>query len=138
MRLAVDANVLLSALIAGKARLLLGKPVFETVLTTESVMNEVNEYAPVLAGKRKIPIDQMLLEAATLPVAVIPRSSYAKSIAEARRRIGKRDPDDVELLALAISLEVAIWTNDKDFETSGVPCFSTAQLLARFDDQLRA
>ena len=120
MRLAADANVLLSALIGGKARLLLGKPVFEAVLTTETVLAEIHEYAAVLGRKRKIPEDQMLLGIAELPITIINRDSYAKALPEAKRRIGSRDADDVELLALAIAFKIPIWTNDRDFEQSGV------------------
>ena len=43
----------------------------------------------------------------------------------------QRDPEDVDLLALAIHLRVTIWKNDRDFEICGVPVISTAQLLAR-------
>jgi predicted nucleic acid-binding protein len=51
-------------------------------------------------------------------------------MAEARKRIGRRDPDDVELLALAIQLNVPLWSNDNDFENTGVVWYTTASLLA--------
>ena len=38
----------------------------------------------------------------------------------AKRRIGKRDPDDVDALALALTLKLPVWSNDNDFEESGV------------------
>ena len=48
---------------------------------------------------------------------------------EASRRIGPRDPDDVDLLALALHFEIPIWSNDKDFEELNVDLFTTERLL---------
>ncbi len=47
------------------------------------------------------------------------RQVYAVSIAKAHKRIGWRDPDDVELLALALHFKVPLWSNDNDFEGCG-------------------
>jgi len=49
----------------------------------------------------------------------------------ARKRIGKRDPDDVDLLALALELKIPIWSNDGDFEGTGIEWYPTAQLLKK-------
>jgi predicted nucleic acid-binding protein len=51
-------------------------------------------------------------------------------LAEARKRIARRDPDDAELLALAIQLKLPVWSNDNDFEGTGVVWYTTASLLA--------
>jgi predicted nucleic acid-binding protein len=61
----------------------------------------------------------------------VEREVYEKSIAEAKRRIGRRDPDDVEILALALHFDLAVWSNDNDFEGAGVEWITTAKLLAR-------
>jgi predicted nucleic acid-binding protein len=71
----------------------------------------------------------LLLACATLPVTVVERSDYEGKLSTARRRIGKRDPDDVDVLALALQLNVAVWSNDKDFEDTGVEWHTTAHLL---------
>lgn len=60
----------------------------------------------------------------------VPPTTYVSSIAEARERIERRDPDDVELLALAIQLDIPVWSNDNDFENTGVLWYTTASLLA--------
>ena len=85
------------------------------ILTTEATLAEVQEYAGQLARKRRLSVDVVLL---------------VSSLAEARKRIGRRDPDDVELLALAIQLKVPVWSNDNDFENTGVVWHTTASLLA--------
>ncbi|HEV3216251.1 MAG TPA: PIN domain-containing protein [Vicinamibacterales bacterium] len=66
---------------------------------------------------------------AALPVTVVARSGYERHLPEAERRIGKRDPDDVEVLALALDLNLAVWSNDNDFEDDGVDWHTTAELL---------
>jgi predicted nucleic acid-binding protein len=50
-------------------------------------------------------------------------------MAEARRLIEWRDPDDVEILALTLQLKVPLWSNDNDFEGCGIERLTTAELL---------
>ena len=40
-----------------------------------------------------------------------------------------RDPDDVDVLALALQSACPVWTNDNDFEDVGVEWHTTAELL---------
>ncbi len=135
MKLAADANVLLSALIGGQAARVLRHPAIKEILTTETTLAEVQEYAGQLAHKRRLAVDIVLLAAATLPVRTIPRAIYAASLVEARKRIGRRDPDDVDLLALAIQLKLPLWSNDNDFENTGVVWHTTAPLLAALESK---
>ena len=131
MRLAADANVLLSAVVGGRARDVLTHAAVEEVLTTASTLGEVQEYLASLARKRRLALDTVLLAAASLPVTVVQRPAYAAKVAEATRRLGRRDPDDVELLALALSADVPVWSNDNDFEDADVEWYTTAELLKR-------
>jgi predicted nucleic acid-binding protein len=107
----------------------------EEILTTETTLAEVHEYAGTLAKKRRLSIDLVLLAAAALPVTTVPRTVYASAIPDARKRIGRRDPDDVELLALATKLKIPVWSNDNDFENSGVVWYTTASLLATLENK---
>ena len=129
MKLAADANVLLSALIGGRAMRVLRHPAVEEILTAAATVAEVQEYAGQLAKKKGLAIDMVLLAAAALPVTVVDRLDYAASLPEARRRIGRRDPDDVELLALALHHRLPVWSNDNDFEDAGITRHTTASLL---------
>lgn len=122
MRLAADANVLLSAVLDGRAKAILLHPDVEEVVTAESVFHEVQEYASSLARKKRLSLDIVLLAVATLPLRVVAHEEYATAVPEAKKRIGKRDPDDTELLALAIQFEIPVWSNDNDFEDTGVEC----------------
>jgi predicted nucleic acid-binding protein len=120
VKLAADANVLLAAVLGGRAGLIVLSAEIEELLTAETTFAEVEEYVPVLARKKHLPIDILLLAVASLPVTVVGRDAYADSISEAKRRIGRRDPDDVD---------IPIWSNDRDFEDSGIQCYTTADLL---------
>jgi predicted nucleic acid-binding protein len=132
VQLVADANVLLSAVTGGRAGLILGRPDLAEVVTTASAMAVVQEYAGSLARKVGLPLQTVLLAIATLPALVIEREEYADSLPEARRRIARRDPDDVDVLALALHLGADVWSNDSDFEVAGVEWHTTAQLLKRF------
>jgi predicted nucleic acid-binding protein len=129
VRLAADANVLLSAVLGGRARLVLESPQVDEILTVEQIMAEVEEYAGMLARKKRLAEDLVLLAVSALPVTVIERAAYAAAIPEAKKRIGQRDPDAIELLALALNFNVPVWSNDKDFEDTGIRWLTTEELL---------
>jgi predicted nucleic acid-binding protein len=129
VRLVADANVLLSAVTGGRAALVLGRPELAEVLTTATAMTEVQEYVEPLARKLRLPLHTVLLAVASLPVAVGDRDEYGRSLSEAGRRIGQRDPDDIDVLALALHLGAPVWSNDSDFGIAGIEWYTTAQLL---------
>ena len=111
MQLVADANVLLSAAIGGRAALALRHDNVEQVLTPAVAYNEVLGYLPSFAKKKRLELDTLLLAFAALPVTVVERSEYEAKLPAARRRIGKRDPDDVDVLALALALQLPVWSN---------------------------
>jgi len=134
VRLVADANVLLSAVLGGSASRVLVHPRVEEVLAAASAIEEVHEYAAVLARKKRLPVDVVLTSVVSLPVEVVDRTAYAGRLKEAGRRIGKRDPDDVKTLALALHLGVPVWSNDDDFKGAGVVWYTTAEILKRLDE----
>jgi predicted nucleic acid-binding protein len=129
VQLVADANVLLSAVIGGRAALALRHDKVEQVFAPAAAYDEMFEYLPFLAKKKRLELDTLLLACAALPVTVVERSEYQNKLSTAKRRIGKRDPDDVDVLALAIELNLPVWSNDNDFEDAGVEWYTTAELL---------
>jgi predicted nucleic acid-binding protein len=123
-----DANVLLSAAI-GKAALRVFTEHVVKVHTTEFKVAEVEEYLPRLTSKYGLPQPAVLLQWSVLPKVVHAVGVYNAQLAAARRALADRDPDDVHPLALAMTLHLPIWSNDRDLQGTGVPCYSTAQLL---------
>ena len=92
MQLVADANVLLSAVIGGRAALVLRHEQVEQVFTPAAAYDEVFEYLGP-AKKERLQSDTLLLTLAALPVTVVERSEYERHLPDAKRRIGKRDPD---------------------------------------------
>jgi len=129
VRLVADANVLLAALLGGQAKTVLQHPKIDEVLTTEVTFAEVQEYAVVLAKKKRLSLDSLLLAVAALPVTIVEQGIYASSLPQAQKLIAKRDPDDVDLLALALQTGLPLWSNDNDFEDTGIEWYTTAELL---------
>jgi predicted nucleic acid-binding protein len=99
------------------------------VVTTAFTLAEVVEYLPVLAESQNVALELLDLQLRLLAIKVCPAGEYRHAMPEAMRRIGRRDPDDVELLALALARSIPVWTNDRDFAGTGVRCLTTARLL---------
>ena len=128
-RLVVDANPILSALLGGQARRVFFESAIREFAVPERVIGEVQRYLPRLA--LKLGAKQAFLEYSLelLPLRAYPARRYARAVSEARARIEGRDPTDVDVLALALHLDVPLWSNDRDFEDTGVSRFTTAELL---------
>lgn len=134
-RLVVDANPILSALLTEQgaaSRIFWYAPAIEFV-TTAYTISEIRKYLPSVA--RAIARSEELLEMSMrlLPLVTYDRRTYGAQLKEAERRIAKRDPKDVDLLALALQLEAPLWSNDRDFSVAQAPWFTTARLLAHLE-----
>jgi len=128
-KLAVDANPVLSALIGGNARSIFMNAEGTGFYTTAFNYKEVERYIPVLATKRNLPPEDLFMALSMLPVAICGPDFYQSRVRQAEKLIGKRDSDDVNLLALALKLNCPIWSNDKDFSGLGMQVYSTLDLL---------
>jgi predicted nucleic acid-binding protein len=126
--IAADSNVLLSA-IAGRA----ARRVFEVadlvVVTTEQNVAEVKEYVPYFAARYNLPEEVLFQALELLPIQVYAEHEFAESLDAARRLVGSRDEDDVALAALALTLGIPIWSNDRDYEHFPHGALPTAALL---------
>lgn len=131
-RLVVDANPILGALLGGMARRIFFEANIHNFAVPEVTVAEVRAYLPW--GAQKIGVDRAILEYALdlLPLETYPAHTYHQSVREAKRRIGERDPKDVDVLALTLHLGLPLWSNDRDFEGMGIEHLTTARLLAMF------
>ena len=127
-QIAADANVLLSA-VTGRAALKVFTQAHLEVVSTTLNIQEVREYIPIMAAKYGIAMELLESQFQLLALKEYSLRDYQGSLAMAREKIGKRDPDDVDLLALALEFEIPIWSNDGDFEGTGIEWYTTAQLL---------
>jgi predicted nucleic acid-binding protein len=123
-----DANVLLSAVL-GHAALRVFTRTDVGVLTTRGVLEEVREYLPLIAKQYDMLPQALEGQLRLLAIRECEAEEYATKLEAAKRAIAKRDPDDVELLALALAFSVPVWSNDSDFKDTGVEWYTTARLL---------
>jgi predicted nucleic acid-binding protein len=127
-RVAADSNVILSAVI-GKAALRIFTRSTLDVVTTENVLQEVREYIPDMAELYGLAPQVLESQLRLLAIREYTQKEYKRYLAEAEHRIGDRDPDDVDLLALSLATRTPIWSNDNDFKNCGVDWYTTARLL---------
>jgi hypothetical protein len=98
-------------------------------VTTEFTLAEAKKKLPLLIERyeREASVVYEMLE--SLPVTVYGPADYVSHLAEASRLLSGRDREDVELLALALKLNVPVWSNDRDFGGLPVLVYPTAVLL---------
>ena len=124
-----DANVLLSALIGGRARLVLASANGPRCFAPEAIAVEIAEHLPELAAKRQLDLTLLFAGLRSAPVQWRATGANQRFEEEALKRIAARDPDDWPVVALALAMDLPIWSQDKDFAGSGVRVYTTGELL---------
>ena len=123
-----DANVLLSAVV-GKAALRVFTQFQVVVHVAQFNADEVAEYLPYMASKYELPGELVEMEWKLLPFRRHPLEEYRSRLPQAIADLKDRDPEDAHVLALARSLAVPIWSNDRGLSGLDVECYTTARLL---------
>lgn len=135
MRLVADTNVVFSALFAdGVTRALLLADGL-SVVVPEYFSSEFANHRDEVRQRTGLEESDLDLLFALLfeDVTVVPREEFSDAIPVATEALGTVDPDDVPFLALAISLDVGIWTDDDHFQRQDlVPVWRTSDLASRF------
>jgi len=123
-----DANALLSAIV-GKAALRVMTEFGVVVHVARFNVEEVAEYLPSMAAKYGLPLDLVELQWKLLPITIHSIDEYEDQFAGALQDLAARDPEDAHALALARSLELPLWSNDRHLMNLGSDVYSTARLL---------
>ena len=121
--LVLDANILLRAVFGTRVRQLL--QTYEDIAgfySPDVCFGEAQEYLPDLAKRR---VALTVLKELSRIVVSVDRSLYESYEKLARERIERRDPDDWPVVAVALMLDVPVWTEDQDFFGSGIPTWTT-------------
>lgn len=98
-------------------------------MTTASNLEEAREHLPDISNQFDIALEKLERALAALPLEVYGEEAYASHLEEARRLLIERDPDDIPLAALALTLSIPIWSSDKDFENVPAERYTTGKLL---------
>lgn len=116
MDLVVDANVLFAALIKDSfSYQLLFSEKFH-LFTPEYVFIEIEKHRRELLDKTERSADNFyeLLDALKRRIILVPLEELTESVEEAEKITP--DPDDMAYIALALKLNCALWSNDKNLK----------------------
>jgi predicted nucleic acid-binding protein len=126
--LALDANILIRAVLGKRVRQLLvqyGATV--QFFAPEYAFQEAREHLPAILSRRNIPLQEGLavLESLRAIVQTVSAETYSAFEKTARQRLLGRDVGDWPVLATALALNCPVWTEDADFFGSGVGTWTT-------------
>ena len=127
--LAADTNVLAAAALGAAAARVFGRVDSPHIVTTEVNIQETARLLPRLAERYGLEPADAEANLIRLPLHVYAESYYESHLAEASHYLGKRDPSDVPLAALALKLQIPVWSNDHDFQELPLIAYPTAKLL---------
>lgn len=140
MQLVVDANVLISALVADSRTRELLVTLEPDLLSPSVVRDEIREHEDLIVEKSGMDPERVVqfVDLLFQYVDVVPVADFHSRIEEAEAALGDVDPDDVLYLACALGADAAIWSDDSDFrEQDLVEVYTTADVVETYDDRLR-
>ena len=137
----LDANILIRAVLGRRVRQLVDTYTAQGVrfLAADVAFDDAQKYLPPLLKKRGKPDADVAasLEYLRLVVETIDSELYAVFEEEARQRLRGRDEDDWPVLATALALSCAIWTEDADFFGTGIAIWTTDRIEIFLQAQIR-
>src|SRR3954469_11046912 len=117
-RIVLDANILIRGILGERVPQLLAQYSAQVQFFTASVCyQDVRKHLPAILEKRGLPPEPFLAAVDALANVVIPLEEeiYASYKTEATQRIQQRDLQDWPLIALSLTLNCPLWTEDIDF-----------------------
>jgi predicted nucleic acid-binding protein len=125
----LDANILIRAVLGKRVRNLLETYAEHGIrfYAPEVAYADAEKYLPALLTKRGKPNEDLPATLAYLQLLIEPIGEEAYGLFEenARQRLRGRDEEDWPVLAAALSLSCAIWTEDTDFFGTGVAVWTS-------------
>jgi len=126
--LVLDANILMRSVLGRRVRELL--EMYEDVATfysPDACFEDAHHYVLQILEKRGLKPEAGLSVLTQLGglVQSVDLSLYADYERLARERIQIRDPDDWPVVAVALLLDLPIWTEDQDLFGSGIATWTT-------------
>jgi predicted nucleic acid-binding protein len=136
MKLVIDANVVISALVADSKTRELIVTLEPDLLTPAFVYDELGNYEELIVEKSGMDQDRVaqFIDLLFQYIEVVPADDFYPAIEKADEAIGDTDPDDVLYLACTIATDAAVWSDDSDFdEQKVVETYSTSAVIDSFD-----
>ncbi|WP_306057428.1 PIN domain-containing protein [Natronococcus wangiae] len=136
MRLVIDGNVVISALIADSKTRELIVTLEPDLLTPAFVYDEIENYEDLIVEKSGMEPDRVtqFIDLLFQYIEVVPADDFYPAIDRADEAIGDTDPDDVLYLACAFACDAAIWSDDSDFDEQDLTeTYTTGDVIDSFD-----
>ncbi|HWG22115.1 MAG TPA: PIN domain-containing protein [Terracidiphilus sp.] len=138
----LDANILIRAVLGRRVRQLLEEDAQHGVRfhAPDVAYADAEKYLPSLLRKRGKPVADVAAALRYLQHLAEPidRESYALFEEDARQRLRGRDEEDWPVLAAAMALTCAIWTEDTDFFGTGIAVWTTNRIEIFLKAQLKS
>jgi predicted nucleic acid-binding protein len=135
--LVLDANILIRAVLGTRVRsLLMDHAESVKFFAPDSAYAEAKKYLPALLQKQGVANKPAMTVLDMLVTLVEPMElELYESLKEpALKRIAIRDANDWPVLACAMALGCAVWTEDSDFFGAGVATWTTDRVELYFAD----
>ena len=131
MELVIDANILFAALIKNSvtAEILFNENVY--LFAPEFLLEEFIEHKEEIIKKMNRSLNEFdyILGLLKSLIKFVPREEFQRFLGEAE--IVTPDKDDAPYFALALKLNIPIWSNDKKLkEQNKVKVYSTSEILS--------
>lgn len=127
----LDANILIRAVLGNRVRQILESHADSiSFFVPETALAEAEKHLAELVLRRRGDPAKGLrsLQAMAALGTIVSPDLYEDFEAEARKRLGARDPDDWPILAAALALGCPIWTEDTDFFGCGVATWTSGSI----------
>lgn len=125
----LDANILIRAVLGRRVRQLIDTYAAQGVrfYSPDLAFHDAAKYLPALLRKHGKPDGDVpaSLEYLRRIIEPVERKLYGLFESEARERLRGRDESDWPVLAAALSLPCAVWTEDADFFGTGIAAWTT-------------
>ena len=94
------------------------------------MLSRIKQSLPRILQQRNLPLETFsdAIEKLTKIVIPIAKEIYNEYEDDAKERIGERDLNDWPILALTLSLNSPIWTEDQDFFGVGIATWNTRNI----------
>jgi predicted nucleic acid-binding protein len=138
----LDANILIRAVLGRRVRQLLETYAAQGIrfYAPGIAYADAEKYLPPLLRKKNKPDTDLFatLEYFQYLVEPVDQDSYGVFEEEARQRLRGRDEDDWPVLAAALALSCAIWTEDTDFFGTGIAVWTSNRIEIFLKSQLKS
>jgi len=131
----IDTNIIFSALLRDSpVRKIILSDIFE-LFTPEFLFTEIRKYETFIlkkSGLNKHNFDLLLLLLQS-HLAVVPFSNFSSFLNKAEAVMSRIDLKDAPFLALAMKLNIPIWSNDLHLKKQeSVSCYTTEEIFHHF------